>query len=93
MWGGPKKTMKRTRQGAGGGSRATPSVVDDGLLEAAAKAALHNLDKNELRETLVSLIAQKAIAELRPADLAQTIVDERGAEIGNLIVHAILRGD
>ena len=86
--------MKRTRQGAGGvESRATPSLVDDALLEAAAEAALHKLDKNELRETLVSLIAQKAITELRPADLAQTIVDERGADIGKLIIDAILRGD
>ena len=68
-------------------------TIDNELLEAVAEVALRNLDRSELRETLVGLIAQKAIAEFRPTDLAQTIVNERGAEIGNLIIRAILRGD
>ena len=72
---------------------ASPTTIDNELLDAVAKAAMCKLDRSELRDTLVGLIAQKAIAELRPADLAQTIVNEHGAEIGKLILKAILRRD
>ncbi len=69
------------------------STVDTDLLQAIAVAALQQLDRQELREHIVGLIAQQTIAKLRPAEIAQSIVDEHGAEIGSLLIRAILRGD
>ncbi len=71
----------------------TSTVVDVDLLQAVAVAALQQLDRQELREHIVNLIAQQTIAKLRPAEMAQSIVDEHGAEIGSLLIRAILRGD
>ena len=67
-------------------------AVDAELLEAVASAALDQIDTKDLRTTIVGLIAQKSIARLRPADMAQAIVDKHGAEIGDMLTRKLLGG-
>ena len=69
-----------------------PPAVDAELLEAVASAALGQLDAKDLRATIVALVAQKSIAGLRPADMAQAVVDRHGTEIGDLLVRKFLLG-
>ncbi len=69
---------------------AKKSAADPALPDAIARAALGQLDKTGLRESLMRMAAEKIIATMPLEELAASIAEEHAAEVGQLLVRDIL---
>ncbi len=66
-------------------------AANTALPEAIASAALEQLERSDLRESIIQLVAKRVIASMPLDQLAEAVAEEHGAEVGKLIVRDILR--
>ncbi len=66
-------------------------AANTALPEAIASAALEQLERSDLRQTIIQLVAERVIASMHLDQLAEAVAEEHGAEVGKLIVRDILR--